>query len=80
MNKSAMSAHDPPIDPETGLAPDEAPTPLWLPLLGAALFLVGLTWIALRAGDEPSAATAEPGAAVAGEPQAVPPAEPAAEH
>jgi hypothetical protein len=26
--------------PEETLAPDEPPTPLWMPVLGAALFLV----------------------------------------
>jgi hypothetical protein len=30
---------------EETLAPDEAPTPLWLPILGAALFLLGLIYL-----------------------------------
>jgi len=32
-----------PIEEET-LAPDEPPTPAWMPVLGAALLLLALTW------------------------------------
>jgi len=31
---------------EEVLAADEPPTPLWLPVLGAALFLLAFIWIA----------------------------------
>jgi len=31
-------------DSEETLAADEAPTPLWLPVLGATLFLFVLIW------------------------------------
>lgn len=29
---------------DESLAPDEPPTPLWLPVLGAGLFLLALIW------------------------------------
>jgi hypothetical protein len=31
---------------EETLAPDEAPTPLWLPVLGAVLFFLAFVWVA----------------------------------
>ncbi|HKO90580.1 MAG TPA: hypothetical protein VJU61_05480 [Polyangiaceae bacterium] len=34
------SHHEHHEQPEETLAPDEAPTPLWLPVLGGALFLL----------------------------------------
>jgi hypothetical protein len=52
--------HNEPLDlePVRTLPPDEAPSPAWLPLLGAALLLVLLTgWAVSRAG------TAAPGLA-----------------
>ena len=57
-----MAGDDFRIDPKTGLGPDEAPTPMWLPLLGAGLLLVGLTYVAIKAsaagdGDGPAEAT-----------------------
>jgi hypothetical protein len=33
-------------DSEEVLAADELPTPLWLPVLGAGLFLLAFIWIA----------------------------------
>jgi hypothetical protein len=33
-------------DSEEVLAADEPPTPLWLPVLGAALFLLAFIWLA----------------------------------
>ena len=58
-----MSANEPSLDPQTGLAPDEAPTPMWLPLLGAALFLLALTWMAVSASDDESSASGDTAAA-----------------
>jgi hypothetical protein len=58
---------------EEVLAPDEAPTPMWLPLLGAALLLVAVIFFAAtrqgeaRAADSPGAAPA-----ASGTPQATP--------
>jgi hypothetical protein len=41
------AAHDHPDEPaEETLAPDESPTPLWLPVLGALLFFVAFILIA----------------------------------
>jgi len=54
-----MASHDPQIDPKTGLAPDEAPTPMWLPLLGAGLLLVALTYVAVKASDGREAAAGD---------------------
>ena len=41
-----MPAVSEPVETEETLAPDELPTPLWLPVLGAALFLVAFILIA----------------------------------
>jgi hypothetical protein len=41
------------------LDPDEPRTPLWLPLLGLALFLSALVYF-LASGDEPAADSAAP--------------------
>lgn len=43
---------------EEVLAPDEAPTPMWLPLLGAALLLLAVIFFAVhsRAGKSPTQA------------------------
>jgi len=40
---SETEHHD---DGEEKLAPDEPPTPLWLPIIGAALFFVGFILLA----------------------------------
>ncbi|HTM46465.1 MAG TPA: hypothetical protein VL137_16005 [Polyangiaceae bacterium] len=43
---------------EEVLAPDEPPTPLWLPLLGAALFLLAIiAFAATRDGSGPTSAS-----------------------
>lgn len=58
--------HDSAADSEAEeiLAPDEAPTPMWLPLLGVALLLLGAFYFALGSGTEGSGDdTAAPGAA-----------------
>jgi hypothetical protein len=51
--------HDGDIQQEEVLAPDEAPTPMWLPLLGVALLLFAGLFVATRGGDEPAAEGAE---------------------
>jgi hypothetical protein len=45
--------------PSDELDPDEPRTPLWLPLLGLALFLSALIYF-LAGGDEPPPAVAAP--------------------
>jgi hypothetical protein len=52
---------------EEVLAPDEPPTPLWLPLVGAALFLLAIiAFAATRDAGQPSASSAaEAGSAAA---------------
>jgi hypothetical protein len=58
---------------EEVLAPDEAPTPMWLPLLGAALLLVAVIFFAATrqgeasSGGSPGAAAAASGEAPAGD-------------
>jgi H+/Cl- antiporter ClcA len=50
---------------EEVLAPDEAPTPMWLPLLGAALLLVAVIFFAATRQGEPAAGGSEAAAAAA---------------
>jgi hypothetical protein len=69
--------HDSAADSEQEeiLAPDEAPTPMWLPLLGVALLLLGAFYFALGSGAEPASDAAAAGA----RPSAAAPADEAAE-
>jgi hypothetical protein len=54
---------------EEVLAPDEAPTPMWLPLLGAALLLVAVIFFAAtRQGAQDAAPQDEAAAANADAP------------
>jgi hypothetical protein len=68
----AHEAFDP--EPARSLPPDEKPSPLWLPALGAGLLLVvALAWVvtgdqettAATEGAAPTAATAAPAASAA---------------
>ena len=50
---------------------DEPKTPMWLPALGAALFLIVGIWWAMRPADAPTGApSAEPAAAASAAPTA----------
>ena len=41
-------------EPAQALSPDEQPTPMWLPAVGAALFVVAAVWFLAISKDEPA--------------------------
>ena len=54
----------PPSDDE--LDPDEPKTPLWLPLLGLALFVAAFTWLVAGRAEAPKAEGEAPAPSASG--------------
>ena len=59
-----VDAHSAHLEPADTLAPDEPPTPAWLPALGLGLFVVGMI-VFLALSNAGSGGSAAPGAASA---------------